>query len=487
MVRITQRAFVLTLLILPFLGLFLKMDLDFQIDWDELLWALKNTLIQAIGSTGLTLLLGFLGSLGLLWIDARGFSKTLKWLEASLILPSFLPSLYVILACLQMVDPFPMGRIGIIFVHTMMNFGMIAVILSQILRRQIATLSEAALVMGAGLWRFSFRVAIPLLLGDLLRLGFFVFALCFTSFAVPLTVGGGRGTTIEVLIFEKLRYDLNWNQAITLSLLQILFLLALSFFGVRSKSLLSRTTKPVRILPQAWCLVLVLLLTLWLYSSFFLGVAEGLLQLRTLFEIKEAILVAMLNTYLISVAGGAALCFSYLFLAYLWPDRWIEKIMGGFVSPSTVMIGFGLIILSQQFGISNEWVRLGFGFWILFLPTLFRWGGLSELKMLEPQIQNAQVLGAGPWRTFSKVTLPQILPRATWLGGVGAFWISGEFALSRLVMNQDRTLGLIAQSFLSSYRLSLGTFLCALMILCGLMAFLTLRGFDYVYSRKTNN
>ena len=178
---------------------------------------------------------------------------------------------------------------------------------------------------------------------------------------------------------------------------------------------------------------------------------------------------------------------SYLFLAFLWPDRWIERIMGGFVSPSTVMIGFGLILVSQKLGILNEWVRLGFGFWILFFPTLFRWGGLSELKMLEAQIQNAQILGAGPWKIFSEVTFPQVLARATWLGGVGAFWIAGEFALSRLLMNQDRTLGLIAQSFLSSYRLSLGTLLCALMILCGLVAFLTLRGIDYVYSRKFDN
>ncbi|MBL7669374.1 MAG: iron ABC transporter permease [Bdellovibrionaceae bacterium] len=487
MIRITQRALVLFLLLLPFFGLLMEMDLDIHLDWDELGWALKNTLLQALGSTGVTLFVGLLGSFGLLWLDSKGFSKTLKWVEGLLLLPSLLPSLYVILASMQMVDPFPMGRIGIIFVHTMMNFGMIAVILSQILRRQIVNLSETALILGVGFWKFLSRVVIPLLSRDLFRLGFFIFALCFTSFAVPLTVGGGRGTTIEVLIYEKLRYDLNWNQAITLSLLQIFFLLGLSLMGTRSEGGFSPQRRSVKILPQLWCLVVVLFLTLWLYGSFFLGVVEGLVHLRSLFEIKEALLLAMLNTYLIALIGGAVLCMSYLFLAFLWPDRWIERIMGGFVSPSTVMIGFGLILVSQRLGILNEWIRLGLGFWILFFPTLFRWGGLSELKMLEAQIQNAQILGAGPWKIFSEVTLPQVLARATWLGGVGSFWIAGEFALSRLLMNQDRTLGLIAQSFLSSYRLSLGTLLCALMILCGLVAFLTLRGIDYVYSRKFDN
>ncbi|MBK7960104.1 MAG: ABC transporter permease subunit [Bdellovibrionales bacterium] len=223
MIRITQRVLVLSLLLLPFFGLLMEMDLDIHLDWDELGWALKNTLLQALGSTGVTLFLGLLGSFGLLWLDAKGFSRTLKWIEGGLLLPSLLPSLYVILASMQMVDPFPMGRIGIIFVHTMMNFGMIAVILSQILRRQIVNLSETALILGVGFWKFLGRAVIPLLSRDLFRLGFFIFALCFTSFAVPLTVGGGRGTTIEVLIFEKLRYDLNWNQAVTLSLLQIFF------------------------------------------------------------------------------------------------------------------------------------------------------------------------------------------------------------------------------------------------------------------------
>lgn len=493
--RAIPRIFLVILLTLPFFGLFestgLLSDFNFSFDWREFSWALNNTLIQSMGSTFATLAIGVFGSLGLLWLDSRDLSGLRRVCEALLIAPSLMPSLYVILACLQMIDPFPMGLFGIMLVHTMMNFGISAVVFSHLLRQKCGALSEAAAVLGVGFWRFIFRVGLPLLKWDILKIGFFIFAMCFTSFAVPLTVGGGRGTTIEVLIFEKIRFDLNWNQAVTLAFIQIVFLLLLSLIGNQSEATQSEVTqqrsqRSLQILPQWIGLIVVLTLTTWLYGSFFMGIWEGTLQLRQLFEIKEALWNAAINTYFLALFGGLLIGLSYLLLGYLWPDRWLERIVGGFVSPSTVMIGFGLILISLKVVKIDEWVRLCWGLWILFFPTLIRWGGLSELRALEGQLLTAQTLGASRWKIFKEITLPQISYRASWLGGVGGFWIAGEFALSRLLLNQDQTLALIAQSFLASYRLGLGTVLCSLMMLCGLAAFLTIRGCDYVYSGKIN-
>ncbi len=51
-----------------------------------------------------------------------------------------------------------------------------------------------------------------------------VFMLCFTSFAVVLTLGGGpAATTIEVAIYQALRYEFDLGQAGLLALLQLLF------------------------------------------------------------------------------------------------------------------------------------------------------------------------------------------------------------------------------------------------------------------------
>jgi thiamine transport system permease protein len=46
-----------------------------------------------------------------------------------------------------------------------------------------------------------------------------VFMLCFTSFAVVLTLGGGpRATTLEVAVYQALRFDFDLGRAVTLAL-----------------------------------------------------------------------------------------------------------------------------------------------------------------------------------------------------------------------------------------------------------------------------
>lgn len=76
------------------------------------------------------------------------------------------------------------------------------------------------------------RAALPAAFG-------FIFLLCFNSFAVVLALGGGpRATTLEVAIFQALKYDFNPPEALALALLQLvcaggLFLLLRRFGGLR--------------------------------------------------------------------------------------------------------------------------------------------------------------------------------------------------------------------------------------------------------------
>src|SRR5690606_16681101 len=47
--------------------------------------------------------------------------------------------------------------------------------------------------------------------------------LCFTSFAVVLTLGGGpKATTLEVAVYQALRFDFDLGRAVTLALVQLL-------------------------------------------------------------------------------------------------------------------------------------------------------------------------------------------------------------------------------------------------------------------------
>ena len=50
-----------------------------------------------------------------------------------------------------------------------------------------------------------------------------IFLICTTSFAVALTLGGGpRATTLEVAVYQALRFDFDLGRAVTLALVQLL-------------------------------------------------------------------------------------------------------------------------------------------------------------------------------------------------------------------------------------------------------------------------
>ena len=68
-------------------------------------------------------------------------------------------------------------------------------------------------------WRF---IEWPVLREALPGVLLLVFMLCLTSFAVVLTLGGGpRSTTLEVAIYQSLRFDFNPARAVVLALLQL--------------------------------------------------------------------------------------------------------------------------------------------------------------------------------------------------------------------------------------------------------------------------
>lgn len=79
-----------------------------------------------------------------------------------------------------------------------------------------------ARLFGMRPWAIFCRIEWPLLRGLVGGVGGLVFLLCFTSFAIVLTLGGGpQATTLEVAIYQAIRFDFDLAKAVALSLLQI--------------------------------------------------------------------------------------------------------------------------------------------------------------------------------------------------------------------------------------------------------------------------
>ncbi|WP_107851787.1 thiamine/thiamine pyrophosphate ABC transporter permease [Oceanimonas marisflavi] len=116
------------------------------------------------------------------------------------------------------------GLTGILLAHVFFNMPLAARILLQNIEAIPASQWRLASQLGFNS-RQLFRWLIwPAVRGALPGLASLIFMLCFTSFATVMALGGGpKSTTLEVAIYQALRYDFDLPLAGSLALLQLLF------------------------------------------------------------------------------------------------------------------------------------------------------------------------------------------------------------------------------------------------------------------------
>ena len=214
-------------------------------------YVLGFTIYQSLLSSLLSLTLGYWGAWSLL--SSKGVTR--KYLEVFYLLPNLVPTLFVIISTMSLFDwigGIPQGAWGIVLLHGIINTGLAAIAFARSIERLLGPFADLARVDGVSLLSFHSKVALPLLARDIFLIGFLIFSTCFTSFSIPLVVGGLRGTTMEVLIYEKIRNPDTWSAAIYLSLLQVIFLFCFSFLLRYLKSWNVGTTRTGHGLKKLW-------------------------------------------------------------------------------------------------------------------------------------------------------------------------------------------------------------------------------------------
>ncbi len=216
----------------------LRLDylLEFLADpWN--LRVLGFSLEQAFWSAVLSILLGLPGA----WLLTRYDFPGRAALQRFAYLPFLLPSILVVLAMVLffgnqgwvnralmflfgLKDPpiqFLYSLNGILLGHVFYNFPLAMRLIGDQWERISAKYALAARMLGHSTPHNFFRVTLPLILPSVLGAFALIFLLCLNSFAIILVLGGGvRHTTIEVLIYQLARIDLDFSGAAVLSLLQ---------------------------------------------------------------------------------------------------------------------------------------------------------------------------------------------------------------------------------------------------------------------------
>ncbi len=113
------------------------------------------------------------------------------------------------------------GLNGILIAHIYLNFPLAVRILYQGYSSIPLSREQLADQLKFTLWQRIQHIEWPAIRSQVATLAGLIFILCFNSFAIVLTLGGGpKATTLELAIFQALKYDFNLNEALTLAWLQ---------------------------------------------------------------------------------------------------------------------------------------------------------------------------------------------------------------------------------------------------------------------------
>lgn len=468
-------------LVSPFLLLFLIFKLDFSISMDEFLWALQNSVIQAFLSAFFSLVLGVLCAFGLFRIKnttARSVA------ELFCLIPNFIPPLFTLISVFNFLDPFPMGVAGLVIVHTLINFGLVAVLISHQIENRVGNYAEVCWTLGTSRGKFLGKILFPLLRKDFLSISLFVFSVCFSSFSIPLVVGGGRGTTIEVLIYEKIRLSSDWGAAVLLSVIQSAILLGLSFL-IGSQKILHQTKKTnLKLLESNFGLLILVCISCAYFLGYFEGVIEAISHLHFVYEVSDSLLNSFIGSFILASFVGLL---TFLFLAFiLWlrPEGWMDRFLIGYTAPSTALAAFAFLVFGPNEGFFSL-LKIAFAFLILNINSMYRMGWQKSIQSLRAQREVALTLGASRSQQFFRLELPQLFQRLTFFSGLMAMWVAGDYGLSRILSYKDFTLALMAQTYLSSYRVSEATLISFFVLLTGSLVYFIFWGIGHVAYRKS--
>ncbi|MFD1746303.1 thiamine/thiamine pyrophosphate ABC transporter permease ThiP [Rhizobium helianthi] len=208
---------------------------------------IRFTLLQAVLSTLLSILLGLTVALAL--ARQTRFPGRI-WLIRLMALPMGLPVLIGalgligifgrqglfnrMLAGLGVGEPISIyGLSGILLAHVFFNLPLAARLLLATLERLPQEYWRLSASLGMSSWSIFRLIELPILMRSMAGAAGLIFMLCATSFTLVLVLGGGpAATTLEVAIYQSLRFDFDPPRAVALSLLQIgltvLILIALS-------------------------------------------------------------------------------------------------------------------------------------------------------------------------------------------------------------------------------------------------------------------
>lgn len=309
------------------------------------------------------------------------------------------------------------------------------------------------------------HLELPMLRAQLPGIALVVFLVCLTSFAISLTLGGGpKASTLELSIYQALRFDFDLGRAALLASLQFVLCALVTLAAMRvslpadfGAGLDLRGAAPA---PKGWRrgldMVWILLAAAYLLAPLLAALIKGVPGLG---DLPPGTLPALARSVAIAL-GSALLCACTALVLALaaarGPARGVELAAMLPLSASGLVLGAGLFIAIRPF-VPPETLALPVTLLVnalLALPFLFRLLLPPARQIHQDYSRLTDSLGLSPTTRLRRITLP-LLARPLFYGaGLAAALSMGDLGVITLFAgSQGATLPLLVQQLIGAYRI----------------------------------
>lgn len=304
-----------------------------------------------------------------------------------------------------------------------------------------------------------------------------IFVICLTSFAVALTLGGGpRATTVELAIYQAMRFEFDLGRAAALAVLQLVLALAAGVVALRVAGQSGFGAGRDRVVPRwdgqgplariwdgAWIVLAALFLLVPLSTAVLRGVPGiWLLGPDTLRAAGHSLMVAL---------GSTALCMAW---ALPLASRRGELLALPAIAISPLVLGTGLFLIVRPFmnpfdlalpvtGLVNALMALPFA-----------------LRILRPEAEAVArdygrlraTLRMTPLAWLRLIWLPRLRRPMGFAAGLTAALAMGDLGVIALFADPDRTtLPLQVYRLMGSYQMEAAAGAALLLLMLSLSLF----------------
>lgn len=329
------------------------------------------------------------------------------------------------------------GFRGLLIAQLLTFFPVAYITLKGVLESINPTLEDAALDLGGSKWAVFRKVTLPLAIPGIASAILVLFIETLADFGNPLILAGSQFPILSVQAYLQITgmFDLPTGAGLAFILLiPSITAFFLQKYWVSKKQYVTITGKPSTSSPKLtgnfmkWVLfitlVLISLFILLVYATILWGALAKvwgsdnsltLKHFKYVFEvgfyaIKDTLIIAGLAT---PISGILGMIIAFIIVRKQFPFKKLMEVTSvlSFAVPGTVIgIGYILAFNTRPFLLTGTIYILLLNFIFRYIPVGIQ-SGVAILEQVDPSIEEAAIdLGADSKKTFSKITLPLMVP-----------------------------------------------------------------------------